>query len=155
MKKTTKKRPNGSLRVMHGIEGPGRVEQCHRDLVDINSIMAKVKRGHMVPIRTGSPLFGDFTNGTTFHDMNNRILDAQDQFMTLPAAIRQEFQNDPGQLMDFLNNPENLDEAIEMGLLEPSPADEPTPHESASEPKKEAHVSPPTVAKGQTSQLPT
>ena len=37
--------------------------------------------------------------------------------MALPAQIRSRFENDPAKLIDFLDNSENLDEAIKLGLV--------------------------------------
>jgi phage internal scaffolding protein len=50
--------------------------------------------------------------------MQNTLIAAQNAFKTLPASIRKEFNNDPSQVIDFLNNPANKDKAIELGLID-------------------------------------
>jgi phage internal scaffolding protein len=50
--------------------------------------------------------------------MQNNLIEAQNAFKTLPASIRAEFNNDPAQVIDFLNDPANRDKAIEIGLID-------------------------------------
>jgi phage internal scaffolding protein len=50
------------------------------------------------------------------------IMEAQNRFMELPAKVRKEFDNDPGAFLAFLENPNNYDRAIELGLIERQPA---------------------------------
>jgi hypothetical protein len=38
--------------------------------------------------------------------------------MALPADLRARFSNNPEELINFLDNPENKDEAIRLGLLD-------------------------------------
>jgi hypothetical protein len=37
--------------------------------------------------------------------------------MRLPAELRARFENDPAKLIEFIDNSENLDEAINLGLV--------------------------------------
>ena len=62
-------------------------------------------------------MYGDFTNIEDFHNANNRIIQAREDFLALPSEIREQFDNDPGQLVEFINDPDNIEEAQEMGLL--------------------------------------
>ena len=41
---------------------------------------------------------------------------AQDMFESLPADIRTKFGNDPGRFLDFVEDPQNEEELIELGL---------------------------------------
>jgi phage internal scaffolding protein len=49
----------------------------------------------------------------------NQVIAAEDEFMRLPADLRARFENDPAQLIEFLENLENKDEAIKLGLVNP------------------------------------
>jgi Chlamydia-phage Chp2 scaffold (Chlamy_scaf). len=51
------------------------------------------------------------------------IMTAQAAFNDLPSKLRKRFDNDPSQLLSFLQNPQNRDEAIELGFIDPPPAD--------------------------------
>lgn len=112
-------RKNGTRRVQRIISSPSMTEQSHLDEVNINSIMKRARLTGMVPQRAGSPLYGDFTSASDFHDMQNKVMEAHDSFRRLPAVIRNQFNNDPGELIAYLDNPENLEGAIELGLVDP------------------------------------
>jgi phage internal scaffolding protein len=45
---------------------------------------------------------------------------AEDEFDALPAQIRARFENEPANLIDFLSNEQNRDEAEKLGLVNPS-----------------------------------
>lgn len=60
------------------------------------------------------------------------VIDAQESFMTLPSEVRKKFANNPQQLISFLADPKNTDEAISLGLKKPKP---PTPETIRETPK--------------------
>jgi hypothetical protein len=41
-------------------------------------------------------------------------------FEDLPAEVRFRFDNKPAELLKFMSDPANADEAIDLGLFEPS-----------------------------------
>lgn len=63
---------------------------------------------------------GEAIDTTQFPDLR-QILDAQreaaNRFMGLPHKLRKRFHNSPKELWDFLQDPENADEAVRLGLL--------------------------------------
>lgn len=65
----------------------------------------------------GEPMYGDFTNVGDFLDCQTRINHAEEQFMSLPSDLRRRFHNDPAEVIEFVNDPDNLEEARELGLL--------------------------------------
>lgn len=85
---------------------------------DINNIMSKYAAG-LAPIPSGdrTPLFGDFSDIGDYQSNMQRMIDAQEQFMQLPSKIREKFRNDPGELLEFLADESNRDEAIKIGLI--------------------------------------
>lgn len=124
---TISQRDNGSRRVQFFSDDPGRTEQAHENDTNINKIMAKyVKTGEFPHTARGPGQYGDFASHADFHAAQNQILDARAQFMSIPAEIRREFDNDPGAFLDFINNPDNDEQAREMGLLEPKPPEPPS-----------------------------
>ena len=62
-----------------------------------------------------------------YQDVMNQLNLARDQFMSLPAKVRSQFDNDPGKFVDFTSNPANAEELVRMGLAEirqdPGPSD--------------------------------
>lgn len=108
---------------------PSRTRQAHKDECDINFLMDRYERTGLFfdPADQGtrvSPQFGDF-NGFDYIEAMNAVVEANDRFSALPARLRARFENDPAQLLFFLQDEKNRDEAISLGLLD-KPA-EPAP----------------------------
>jgi phage internal scaffolding protein len=96
---------------------PSLAKQEFRDECDINRIMMQFGKTGELPQIAGA-VFGDFNSTQTYHEMQNTLIEAQNAFKTLPASVRKEFNNDPGAVIDFLNDPANRDKAIELGLVD-------------------------------------
>ena len=64
-----------------------------------------------------SSYFGDFTNTTDLRDALDQMRIAGERFMALPAEIRTRFGNDPATFIDWINDPSNLDDAVDLKLL--------------------------------------
>jgi phage internal scaffolding protein len=79
----------------------------------------------MLPESPLSPRYGDFTGIGDYHTALNQVIAAEDEFMSLPATLRARFENDPAQLIEFLDNPQNKDEAVQLGLVNIKPAEMP------------------------------
>lgn len=62
------------------------------------------------------PLYGDFSDVPTYENALNTINKATDDFMSLPAKIRARFENDPVKLLEFVNNPDNYEEGLSLGI---------------------------------------
>lgn len=104
-----------------------RVEQSHKDEVNINNIVKRhgldmiAKTAALVPLQYWD---GDPTND--FQEAMNKIAQGTQTFESLPSAIRKEFDNDPAKYMDYVFNPENKEKLIERGWMNaPKPAPEP------------------------------
>lgn len=115
------KRPNGSRRVQLKLDQKSQVEQAHAGSVNINAIMAKYTKTGVLPQGGNEGRYGDFSNGVDFQDAQQKLIDAKEDFAKLPAQLRRHFDNDPAMLLDFVDDPANLDQAREMGLLPPDP----------------------------------
>lgn len=114
----TEIRPRGNRRVMVDCGGPTKTEQQHKDRLNITTIMAKARAQGMMPQmeRIQSAKYGDFTNQTDFQELHDRVIRAKDEFAQLPSDVRNRFHNDPGELIEFINNPDNLEESYDLGL---------------------------------------
>lgn len=51
-----------------------------------------------------------------YMDVMNQLNEARDQFMSLPAKVRSQFDNDPGKFVNFVSDPGNIDEMVRLGL---------------------------------------
>jgi phage internal scaffolding protein len=98
-------------------EDATRTQQHFKDETDINNILRQFNITGQLPTKAMSPRYGDFTGVGDYHSALNQVIAAEGEFMTLPAQLRARFDNDPQELIEFLNNPENKDEAIKLGLV--------------------------------------
>lgn len=104
-------------------DGEGKAQQHFKEECDINTIVRRFGLTGDFPENFNMPLSADITEAVSdFHTAANMILAAEEEFMRLPGELRAEFQNDPGQLIAFLENPENRARAVELKLLQEAPA---------------------------------
>ena len=104
-------------------EEPSLAQQHHKDECDINNILRQFSITGLLPESPLSPRYGDFTGIGDYHTALNRVIAAQDEFEALPAQIRARFDNDPAQLIEFLENSDNRPEAEKLGLVERATAE--------------------------------
>lgn len=121
--------------------GPTRTEQHHKDKCDINEIIkihgAGTPLAPIVDVIDGPA--NDLT-GADFKTYMDHVTRAKSNFERMPVSIKNRFNNDVSQLLDFVQDPNNYDEAIKLNLItkpevpsEPvtppvtPPTEEPTP----------------------------
>lgn len=97
--------------------GTGRTKQAMKDECDINVIMAKYKQTGLIEFtQKHQPQYAD-VSGLDFQSSLEIVAKARDMFADLPASTRKEFNNDPGEMLDFVQDPDNRAQALEMGLI--------------------------------------
>lgn len=111
-----------------------RTEQEHAEEADINYIADRFMRTGEAPQVLNLPTEGDFEGIFDFQTAMNTIAQAKQEFMTLPAKVRTRFGNDPAQLLEFVKDKNNRDEAIKLGFIpKPEPTPDPKPVEKPTE----------------------
>lgn len=96
---------------------PTLTQQHFKEHTNINDIVGRfIKTGVLEGTRL-EPKYGDFSNYKTYHEAQNAIINAQQDFANLSSKIRNRFDNDPGKLLEFVSNEDNYEEAHELGLL--------------------------------------
>lgn len=106
-------------RVVTRILGESRTKQSFRDECDINRIMARYQNtGVLEFVQKREARYAD-VSAVDYQEACNLVAGAQSMFHELPSALRARFDNDPAQLLAFLDNPSNLQEAIELGIVNP------------------------------------
>ena len=95
-------------------------QQQFKDECDINNILRQFNITGQLPDAPLSPRYGDFTGISDYKTALDRVMAADEEFMNLPADIRARFENEPSNLIEFLNNDENRLEAEKLGLVEPT-----------------------------------
>lgn len=117
MKFNTRFNPPSSV----GLEcGASMTFQHFKDECDINTIVSRYPNG-VTPYddRKGSEVYGDFSDAELFdfRATQEKIIEAENRFNALPSDVRSRFGNNPAELLDFLNDSSNYDEAIKLGLI--------------------------------------
>ena len=101
---------------------PSMTQQQFKDEADINYIVSMYDSSGVMPTFHGNgqparPVFGDFASlPDNAQEMYNRMIEAKNNFDNLPLKVRKRFNYDPAAFLDFVDNPENLDELVAMGL---------------------------------------
>lgn len=94
-------------------------QQQFKEECDINNIMKRYTEYGALPMgRVGQPMFGDFSVPFDLQTAEDAIIKAKDMFYQLPAKVRAKFRNDPFELINFIEDADNQDEAIALGLID-------------------------------------
>lgn len=99
---------------------PSLTKQEFADEADINVIMARYEATGTVPVNPNKqPFYVDNVDMPDFMEAQNILLQAESAFMSLPAKVRREFDNDPAEFVRFANDEKNADRLAEWGMLSP------------------------------------
>lgn len=115
-----------------------RTKQSFKEQCDMNNIVSRIHKTGMVPLEAQASLrrqiYGDASNAPqSLEEAYAIVARADEAFLSLPAALRLRFGGPSGYL-EFLENPENIKEAQDLGLLaKPKPAPISAPKSGASE----------------------
>lgn len=136
---------------LHFPAGEGRTEEAHAGEADINQIMARAKRGeHEDYANKHEPRYGDAT-GPQYLEANILIAAANSMFEELPSGLRSRFNHNPAQFLEFVQNPGNEEELIQLKLKNPKPKTEAeTLPESNKKPSEKTTEDPSEEKKGET-----
>lgn len=137
-----KKKPALDWSDDHMVEdwGPSKTQQEYKDDCDIALQMHKAQKTRQLRVKTNEPKFGDFTGIESFQEAQNLVIQTRDIFGKLPAEIQKMFGHSPQALIEWLDNPDNNDEAVKLGLkpkvLKPNKNKAPETVPEAPEPEK-------------------
>lgn len=96
-------------------------QQWNED-ADINVIMKRYGVTGQLPVGKAQAIWGqDWSQVGSYGDALMALKEATDNFMELPPNVRARFQNDPGKLLEFVQDDENWDEAVKLGIANPRP----------------------------------
>lgn len=106
---------------------------------DINFLLARFKNtGSFYSVdemarATRRPQFGDFTGIPDYQASLDKMNKALEMFAELPLKVRQRFHDSPIELLAFMQDEKNLDEAIELGIVEKKSVEKPAASKPASQ----------------------
>ncbi len=102
-------------RVRLKFSGPGRTKQSMSDECDINSIMRKYRKtGFVSHLAQHGGDYG-FASSVDFHGAMDIVAKADQMFDALPAIARRRFGS-PGAFLEFVQDEDNFDDMVKMGL---------------------------------------
>ncbi len=102
-------------------DDPGLTVQSEADACDINVMMKTYQKTGMVPQTQQQPLWGDFSNVVDYMEAKQIQADAESYFDALPAEMRKRFNNNPAELLAFMQDANNQEEAEQIGLVQKPP----------------------------------
>lgn len=92
-------------------------EQAPKKQCDINYILQDYQRTGM--IQHAKNYAGKYDDVTidSFQDAMFLVKRAENMFNDLPSSLRKRFNNDPGEFLQFSQNPENKEEMVKLGMI--------------------------------------
>jgi len=129
------------VRVTHPGGGRLMTKQAEASETDINTIVRRHISQRVPFPADGNASYGDFSEGSDFHAMLNRVREAEHTFAMLPVEVREYCANDPGRFLDLVYDPERREELVKLGLVDAAvpaaakPPVEPAPVEPAPAPE--------------------
>lgn len=84
---------------------------------NINNIVSRYLKTGSIETHKMPPLQGDFSNAPDMQTAMNLGVAARVAFMDQPAKVRTRFNNDPAEFVEFVSDPDNIQELAKLGLL--------------------------------------
>lgn len=104
------------------VKGSSKTKQSFTNECDINKIMAKANKTGMLvdvgAINSRMAVFADVSSIGDYREVVTKIAAANAAFENLPGEVKQRFGNDPAALLLFLQDENNLAEAVTLGLVD-------------------------------------
>lgn len=113
------------------------VEQSHKEEVDINNIVRRHGIDLLQKVAALQQPQWDEVPGNDFQESMLIITKAQQTFEKLPSKIRKQFNNNPGEFLDYVQNPDNQDGLVDLGLATRKPVETPIEVKVVTEPEPE------------------
>lgn len=95
---------------------PTRTQQQFKEECDINTIVRNFGVTGMLPQNVRMPLTNEFVEAMDYQTAMNKIIEADQAFLQLPAEVRDTFRNDAGKFVEFATDPKNVDQCRKWGL---------------------------------------
>ena len=133
-------------RVTHRVEGESRTHTVFAQDCDLPAMVKRLAASNRLgeALRQPPLQYGDFSNVTDYMSALLAVKDANAAFMSLPANVRREFDNNPAALLAAVHDPDQAERLRELGVLNPLPS--PPPPEAADDGSPEPSPAEPVEA---------
>lgn len=112
--KTVEQRYGKREKVTAEYADDGRTHQSFKDECDINSILTRYQRTGMIEhVNKRRPVYGDVTS-MDFKEAMDTVRRTEELFSELPSNVREYFNQDPGQFLDWAQDPQNAETLSEI-----------------------------------------
>lgn len=98
---------------------PTRTQQQFAEECNINTIVERFGITGQLPNNLRMPIQAEFVDTMDYQTSLNKLIEADNAFMELPADIRKQFGNDAGKFVDFVTDEKNVDQCRKWGLAMP------------------------------------
>lgn len=96
---------------------PSKTQPQFKFECDINNVVKGLVQSSL-PANTTNAIYGIKYDVNSYMDALNVVADARSNFACLPSSTREYFKNDPKNMLEFVQNENNYDKAIELGLID-------------------------------------
>jgi len=115
--------------------GESLTKQEFKEECDVNLILARYNEAPPKPFTNAAKLtYGDFAEAPDFLAAQLLVKEAEALYNSMPVQIRDRFGHNPANLLEFVHDPKNRDEARRLGLLRPEDPPPAAPVEPAKGP---------------------
>ncbi len=91
-------------------------ESHHAESCDVNCIINRFKKTGVLEHRNTHRGTYGFASSQTFQDAMQIVAQGNSLFSELPSEIRDKFNHDPAQFLEFVQDEKNAPEMVELGL---------------------------------------
>lgn len=106
-------------RVQAAPEGESLTQQHFAKDADVRNIIKQYdKTGLIANVARGVARYGDYSEVNEYREALDMVNAANNNFMQLPAEIREMFGNDAGTFFEFATDPANEEKMVKLGLKE-------------------------------------
>jgi len=96
---------------------PSKTQQQYAESTDINFMVKRYIQTGEFPLATRPPVYADVSQIPDFNALQDKIIKAEEAFFSLPAELRNQFDNDPAKLLEWASLPHNQKSAQDIGLV--------------------------------------
>lgn len=99
-------------------DGQTETKQEYKQESDVNFIIKRYQATGMFPQARGQALYQDVSQIPDYKACRDTVIEAQEHFNSLPAAVRSKFKNDPAEMLEWAKQIENREAANELNIFE-------------------------------------